>query len=337
MEFDAIKLAKKLSPYTQITVIAKEGYYIADSKNTFVGINGITLETVSFLFTMSFSILFKIRRIVQEKGIKNVIFFGASELKSLYFAFLGLQINLIVRHGTTKTTPKKDWFHRLIYSDVNYHVAICKHLQNNVDFIIPFGKKTQSKLIYSSVQIDPFEKQESSKLTLLHVGRIDLGKGQADAIKACEILYENGIDFTFYLVGEIDQKYNTTFMELYESLPYRDNIKLVGYSDHLAEYYAKSDVFLFPSYGEGLSNAFLEALGHGLSCICYNNTSFPELKDLGFNFEIVDNKNISELKKSVFNQTSLYRKQGNNHFNQIKIQNEFHPQGEITNYLQILI
>jgi len=30
--------------------------------------------------------------------------------KSLYFAFLSLDINLIVRHSTTKSTQKKDYY-----------------------------------------------------------------------------------------------------------------------------------------------------------------------------------------------------------------------------------
>jgi hypothetical protein len=134
MEIDTIKLAKKLSPYMPITIIAKEGHFIANSKNDFLEYNQISLETVSFFCSLSLSIILKVRQIVQTKGIKNVIFFGASELKSLYFSFLGLDINLIIRHGTTKTTPKKDWFHRLIYSKVNFHISICKHLQKNVDF-----------------------------------------------------------------------------------------------------------------------------------------------------------------------------------------------------------
>ena len=89
MELDAIKLAKKLSPYMHITIIAKENHFIANSNADYVGCNGIELETIPFIFSLSPSIIFRVRRIIQEKGIKNIIFFGASELKSLYFSFLG--------------------------------------------------------------------------------------------------------------------------------------------------------------------------------------------------------------------------------------------------------
>lgn len=338
MELDAIKLAKKLSSHTSITLIAKYDCFIANSKNDYIGYNGIELETIPFLFSISPSIIFKVRRIIQDKGIRNVIFFGASELKSLYFSFIGLHINLIIRHGTTKSTPKKDWFHRLIYSNVNYHITICAHLQKNVEYIIPFGKNTQNILIYSSVKMDTFNKIPHDKLVLLHVGRIELGKGQADAIKACQILYENGINFTFYIVGKFDKTYKSSFMTLYHTLPYKENIVLVGHTDNVTKYYAKSDIFLFPSYGEGLSNAFLEALGHGLECISYDNTSFPELRDLGFFFYIAKHKNIDELKKILLNTVNQYDENSPYTLsNKNKIQKDFHPDIEINNYLQILI
>jgi len=334
MELDAIKLAKKLSPYMHITIIAKENHFIANSNADYVGCNGIELETIPFIFSLSPSIIFRVRRIIQEKGIKNIIFFGASELKSLYFSFLGLDINLIVRHGTTKSTPKKDWFHKLIYSNVNYHVAICKHLQKNADFIIPFGQKSQSKLIYSSVNLPNCHPIESDRFTLLNVGRIEAGKGQADAIQACNILYDKGIDFHFYLVGGIEPKYHTLFMNFYNSLPYKDKITLVGHTTNVVDYYAKANLFVFPSYGEGLSNAFLEALSCGLECIAYDNTSFPELKELGLDFHLVENKNIDQLSSILLHcaqNPSSYQE------NKVKITNDFSLQSEIKHYLELLV
>lgn len=337
MEIDAIKLAKKLSSHIEITIIAREGYFIANSYQDYVGYNGISLETIQFHSSLSTSIIFGARRIIKEKEIKNVIFFGASELKSLYFAFLGLNINLIVRHGTTKSRPKKDWFHRLVYSNVNYHVSICKHLQRNVEYIIPFGKRTQSVLIYSSLEMPSVAKHKDEKLTLLHVGRIAEGKGQYDAIEACRILYENSIDFIFYLVGEFDEKYQSSFMEQYNSLPYKDKIVLVGFTKNVQEYYAASDIFLFPSYGEGLSNAFLEALAHTLVCICYDNTSFPELKELGAFIHLCSNRDIDSLKSTFFSVVqNLHQELLFSHENINFIRQNFLTEKEIQQYLSIL-
>jgi len=333
MELDAIKLAKKLSINTSIVLIAKKDHFIASKKDDYINVNNIKLETIDFKSNLGLSIILNARKIIQKFNIKNIIFFGASELKSLYFSFLGLDVNLIVRHGTTKSRPKKDWFHKLIYSKVNYHVSICKHLEKNVNYIIPFGKNTQAKLIYSSFDFPQPQHIEHKKLTLLHVGRIADAKGQVDAIKACEILVENDIDFEFNIVGGFDEAYEATFMHFYESCPYKDKINLVGFTNNVQSYIQKSDIFLFPSYGEGLSNAFLEALSNNLLCIAYDNTSFPELIELGLDFCIVKNQDIDALKKRLLNSINIDNKYKENYNKILKL---FSLKNEMDRYLNIL-
>lgn len=337
MEIDAIKLAKKLSEYTKIIMIAKSGCFIDSKKDDYVGFNDIKLETISFKSSLSLDIILNVRKIIKEYDIKNVIFFGASELKSLYFSFLELNVNLIVRHGTTKSRPKKDWFHRLIYSKVNYHVSICKHLENNVKYIIPFGKNTQSKLIYSSFNFDEPKQIEHNKLTLLHVGRIASGKGQIDAIEACEVLVKNNIDFEFNIVGGFDASYEKQFLDFYENCSYKDKIKLVGFTDNVESYLETADIFIFPSYGEGLSNAFMEALSNNLICIAYENTSFPELKDLGFYFEMCRNQNIEDLQKTLLETIlNLEDKKNSASINHHLVRELFSLQNEMDQYMKIL-
>ena len=242
---------------------------------------------------------------------------------------------MIVRHGTTKSTPKKDFFHKLIYSGVNYHVSICKHLENNVKYIIPFGKNSKSILIYSSVNIFTIEKIKNEKLTLVHTGRITEGKGQLDAIKACEILVQNNIDFIFYIVGGYEKNFEQRFLEFYESLKYKEKIILVGFSKEVEKYLTKSDIYIFPSYGEGLSNSFLEALSMGIMCISYDNTSFPELKNIGLDFELIENKNIDKLKESLL---KIAKKEVffNTEKNKDIVKEFFSEKNEIKKYLEIL-
>lgn len=337
MEIDSIKLAKKLSNTTQITLIAKSGCFIASKKDELLQYNNINIETISFKSSLGLSIIINARNIIKKYGIKNVIFFGASELKSLYFSFLGLDINLIVRHGTTKTRAKKDWFHKLIYSKVNYHVSICKHLEKNVNYIIPFGENTKSKLIYSSFDFQEPVHNKQDMLTLLHTGRIAKGKGQIDAIKACEVLVKNNIEFQLLLVGGYDENFKNEFLTFYENCTYKDNIKLVGFSNDVRSYIQISEIFLFPSYGEGLSNAFLEAIANNLVCISYENTSFPELKELGLEFIMAKDKDINDLQEKLLEVVQNIEKEKENaKQNYTLTKNLFSLQKEIDNYMEIL-
>jgi glycosyltransferase involved in cell wall biosynthesis len=341
MEIDAIKLADKLSLHSEIILIAKENSFISQEYKQYSK-NKYTIETVNFHNYFSLSIIFGARNIIKKYSIKNVIFFGASELRSLYFSFLGLDINLIIRHGTTKSKPKKDFFHKLIYSNVNYHVSICKHLEDNVKHIIPFGKNSKSILIYSSINgVTPPTKNKNSanKLTLLHVGRIAKAKGQLDAIKACEILDKKNIDFELLLVGSIDDNYRGEFLDFLDLCPYKDKIKLTGFTNQIEKYYKQADIFLFPSHGEGLSNAFLEALSYGLLAISYNNTSFPELYNLGFTFFMAENKNLQDLQNQLFTASQGIKKaymRKSLHKNQLLMQKIFSQNQEVKNYLKIL-
>ena len=338
MEIDSIKLAKKLSSYASVVLIARSGYFIESRHEEYVGFNDIKLETIIFKSSLSFNIIFKARKIIQNHGIKNVIFFGASELKSLYFSFLGLDVNLIVRHGTTKSRPKKDWFHRLIYSNVSYHVSICKHLLRNVRHIIPFGEKTKEKLIYSSFNTKEVYSVQHEKLNLLHIGRIADAKGQVDAIKACEVLVDNNIDFKFNIVGGFDESYKEIFNDFYENCEYKDKINLVGFTDDVLSYIKTSDVFLFPSYGEGLSNAFLEAMSCNMVCISYNNTSFPELEELGLYFKIAKDRDIIDLKDTLLTVSkNVEVEKINSRINNDLIKKLFSEELEMSRYKEILI
>lgn len=340
MEIDSIKLAKKLSEFMNITIIAQKDCFIESQKEDYVDFNNIKLETISFSSNLSLSIIFKTREIIKKYNIKNVIFFGASELKSLYFSFLGLDINLIVRHGTTKSSPKKDFIHKIIYSKVNYHVSISNHLLNNVRYIIPFGKNTQEKLIYPSFYFK--EKKEvditkNNKLSLIHVGRIAEGKGHIDAIKACEILIQNKIDFEFNILGGFEDKYKNEFLDFYNNCKYKDKINLIGFTKDVQSYLFKADIFLFPSYGEGFGNSFIEAISNNLLCLVYKNTTFIEFHNLGFIFNSVENKNIKELSNNLLflslNITNEKMKCENNFKLSKKI---FSEENEKTNYFLIL-
>ncbi len=295
MESDALKLARLLAPIGRVFLVFKEGSYIHDMTRSEAG--DYDCVPVSF-YSRSFSpsMLIAVRRLIAEHAIDNVIFFGASELKTLYFSFLGYDLNVIVRHGTTKKTPKRDWLHRLIYSCVNTHVALSNHLMNNVKSIVPDSPDVKYKCISQSYICDcealPCNEEEGL-LKIIHVGRLVGGKGQLDAIKACAVLYENNIKFSLTLVGSCDnEKYMDEVHDLLSTTPYSDSVIFTGHVSEVADYLAVSNVLLFPSKGEGMPNALIESLHYGLVCITYDNTVFPEFIEMGFNMHVVESGNV---------------------------------------------
>ena len=299
MELASVKLARLLSQDLEVEFIARDNSYIVNRKEHFENYN-VKVHIVEFSSNFSFKLIFKIRKILKENNIKNVIFLGASEMKSIYFATLGLNINFIIRQGSKKTTSKKDFFHKLLYSNVNYFVGNCEYMKNNIIDILPIPKKADVRRIYSSVKLEKNVdfKEYNKIIDLISVGRINPGKGQLEAIKACEILFENNIDFNIKFLGDIqDKDYYKQIENYMHNLPYKNKIEFVGYTSNIKDYLQKSDIFIFPSLGEGMSNAIIESLGFGLIPIIYDDTSSPEFKSLGFHIHLTKENIIENLKK----------------------------------------
>lgn len=303
MERSAVRLAETLSKISAVTLLCKKGSFI--QKLYDAGDYPFACETVSFMSrTFSPSMLFQVRTIIDKRDIKNVIFFGASELKTLYFSFLGKDLNVTVWHGTTKSRPKRGAFYKLFYSCVDHHVAISKYLDKNVKQIVPVTVMEKYRVIRPSFSFDENDKLEDNKgsecLNIVHVGRVAEGKGQVDAVKACKGLHEAGIKFSLSLVGGSEgDDYMNELIQVVESSPCKSSISIEGYVDDVNAYLKMADIFLFPSSGEGMPGSYIEALHFGLICVSYDNTVFPEFLEMGFHVHMVKNKSVDALAEKL--------------------------------------
>lgn len=341
MELAATKLANNLSNFIDVTYIIKENTFIHEQCISNPDYRKLKYETINFSTTlMSPSIIFSVRKIVKDNHIKNVIFVGASEMKSLYFAFLGLDINLILRHGTIKKHPKKDWFHTLVYSQVNTHVAISKYMSSNVREIIPFGKNTKLTVIVPSLakDISTLEPTISDKLRLLHAGRVTSGKGIDKAILACDILYKNNIDFSFDNFGPADAKYAKQLEELLESIDYSDKIHINGFTNKIYDEYPKHDIFIFPTPDEGYGNVMMEAISHGIIVLAFDNTAISNFGEMGFHIHLVEDQNLEALKdRLLYIANNLKEEKALALENIEKAKVVFAPSREVQEYLELLV
>ena len=48
----------------------------------------------------------------------------------------------------------------------------------------------------------------------------------------------------------------------------KKHVHLLGYRENMAELYKISDLFVLPSFREGLSRSLMEAMVFGLPCVC---------------------------------------------------------------------
>ena len=341
MELAATKLAKVLSAYIDITYIVKENTFIHNECKNNPDYASINYQTINFSTTLlSPGIILGVRNIVQKNSIKNIIFVGASEMKSLYFAFLGLDINLILRHGTLKSHPKKDWFHSLVYSNVSTHVAISKYMSGNVKKIIPFGNTTKLKVIVPSLanRLSDKKRIASDRLRILHAGRVTSGKGIDNAILACETLYTNNIDFIFNNYGPSDDKYKDKLQELLSSIDYAGYININGFTDTIYDKYMEHDIFLFPTPDEGYGNVMMESISHGIIVLAFDNTAISNFGEMGFHIHLVKDGSLEALKERLLFIANNIDEEKRLAEENIAIAKEvFSPKREAMEYIDLLV
>lgn len=120
-------------------------------------------------------------------------------------------------------------------------------------------------------------------LRILCVARLIERKGQRHLIAALRRLRDAGVAATVELVGtgDAEQAYRAEA----ERLGVADLVTFAGYvpRERIAEHYASADVFVLPSYNEGMSVATLEAMAAGLPLVVTRTGGTAELVQEGEN------------------------------------------------------
>lgn len=119
----------------------------------------------------------------------------------------------------------------------------------------------------------------NKKLSMLHVSGSISGKvkGHKELIESFITLRKQGFNLTLNLVGSGNLD-NDIVEKLFDS-GFSQDVFFTGRlnSEQLQELYATSDIFVFPSYREGLPRVVVEAMSWGLPCVC---TDLPGCREL---------------------------------------------------------
>jgi len=99
-----------------------------------------------------------------------------------------------------------------------------------------------------------------SQLTFFMLGRIMISKGVREYLSAAKIIKEKYPNIRFMLLGAIENIQDSLTMS--EIQPFIDNdiIEFFGETSNVTAFYAKTSVFVLPSYREGTPRTVLEAM-----------------------------------------------------------------------------
>jgi len=140
------------------------------------------------------------------------------------------------------------------------------------------------------------------------------------------------------LGADDDEMYSQQVKELLDKADYRDKIHIEGHVSNVSEYLASSDLLLFPSSGEGMPNALIEALHYGIVCITYDNTVFPEFLEMGFNLHLVETGNIFVLSKTLLDVATNIESEKNMASANVRLAKDiFKPESELHEWFGLLV
>lgn len=171
-------------------------------------------------------------------------------------------------------------------------------------------------------KLEKFKSMKSNdKIVLGTIGWVNMKlKGQHDVIKVLGKLKAKGINnFKYQLVGLGDHKYLDT---LIEKLNLKENVKILGPKPHneVFDWLEEIDVYIQPSYQEGLCRAVVEAMSKACPIIVSNAGGNPELANKKFVFKKGNHKQLEKILLSLnsnvlieesqrsFNESKKYQK-----------------------------
>lgn len=187
-----------------------------------------------------------------------------------------------------KGAPLKNW---LMYYPVE---KLCAHFTdvlitiNKEDYVLA-QKKMKAKRVeyvpgvgidlekFGKVQVDRAAKRRElgipeDAILLLSVGELNENKNHETAIRAIA-----GMDVYYIIAGK--GNLHEHLQSVIAELNLTDRVKLLGFRTDVAELYAISDVFVFPSFREGLPVSVMEAMASGLPVVCSRIRGNEDLVD----------------------------------------------------------
>ncbi len=238
-----------------------------------------------------------------------------------------------------KGAPLKNW---LLYYPAE---KLCSYFTdvlitiNKEDYTLAQKKMKAKKTVYiSGVGIDlnkfmPAEINRESKrkelsipdgaVWILAVGELIRRKNHETLIRAVA-----GMDNVYLTIAGRGELHNY-LQNLTDELNISEKVKLLGFRSDVAELCENADIFVFPSFQEGLPVALMEAMACGLPIACSRirgNTDLIDEEKGGIMFDpksIEDAANaLNKLLKSDFNVMGRYNIQKIKNFDLEKVKNE---------------
>ena len=138
----------------------------------------------------------------------------------------------------------------------------------------------------------------NEKVTLGYLGRIEANKGMKELLMACQQLKEDGVDFCLEMAGK--EEHEGEYLPRFEALLGNDfHYYGVVSGQSKSEFFRRMDVFVMPSYFEGLPMALLECMSYGVVPVVTPVGSIPQVVTDGKNGLLTKVKDVGSIVEAI--------------------------------------
>lgn len=213
---------------------------------------------------------------------------------------------------------------KLLSETIKFPLAKITVIPNGVDIAkFSYMNNSSNRLIACNV------KQKT--ITIGTIGRLVPVKNQQILIRVLAKLKKKFSDVELLIIG--DGPLKSDLKKLSSRLSIADSVVMPGRKSDITKYFHKMDIFILPSFSEGMSNTILEAMSCGVPVIASDVGGNPELIDNGINgllFPSQDQKKLEELIMQLIENPEIALKLSQNA--RQKIEHNFSIEKMVQNY-----
>jgi len=227
---------------------------------------------------------------------------------------------VVTSHGLIPASGP-DWLHKV------YIPTVGKFVFNSADRILCYTEEEKARLkkeagvrskisvVHNGINTDLFHPKKDKKQTnrLLWIGRFTRGKGLDYLIDAFGVLSQKYPKLHLLLIGDGPEKSN--ILDKISKLSIENRVIMRDFcpNSRLCEVYNSSDIFILPSFEEGVPRTIMEAMACGVPVIC---TELPHLvemiKDVGITIPVKDSDAIVDAVSEIYSDPKLAEQFGIN-------------------------
>jgi len=187
------------------------------------------------------------------------------------------------------TRPKKDFYHRLLYGQVDLMLVISRFVLEQARRYLPLAADKVSLLYLGVKASDKTSAQQCKELlpgliendnnfVIGMIGRIEPYKGQHVLIDALKLLKEQKMTLRVAMAGPImDQQYFQQLLQQIENNGLSSVVKYLGVTQEAEKVMSCCDVVVLTTYCETFGLVLVEAMRAGTAVIGTNAGGVPEI------------------------------------------------------------